>query len=77
MSVPQGWRLVPEEPTEQMICAYITAIRNSRRVRLSKLSHAEWFEQHAEKCRERWRGMLAAAPSHPSPARLGTQEQKR
>jgi len=60
-AAPAGWALVPIEPTEQMIGAYITAIRNSRKVRLRDLSREDWYALHQQKCRERWRGMLAAA----------------
>lgn len=58
----EGWRVVPNEPDQRMIGAYITSVRRMPRAdrRLRDLTHEEWFKQHAEKCAFRWRAMLAA-----------------
>lgn len=60
----EGWRVVPSEPDQRMVGAYITSVRGMPRAdrRLRDLTHKEWSKQHAEKCAFRWRAMLAAAP---------------
>ena len=60
----EGWRVVPNEPDQRMVGAYITSVRGMPRAdrRLRDLTHKEWSKQHAEKCAFRWRAMLAAAP---------------
>lgn len=60
----EGWRVVPTEPDQRMVGAYITSVRGMPREdrRLRDLTHKEWSKQHAEKCAFRWRAMLAAAP---------------
>lgn len=63
----EGWVMVPVEPTPGMIWAYIESVRlgpagNPNRGYDGKDA---WFAAHTRKCADRWRAMLAAAPSSP------------
>lgn len=53
VGVPEGWKLVPVEPTEKMVAAYSTGEVGGQE------------DQTVIACYE---AMLAAAPSHPEPA---------
>lgn len=65
LAIPEGWRLVPEEPTEAMLAASwaVTqaATAESRMAHLLGTSK----EAHAIKAAQRYRAMTAAAPIPP------------
>lgn len=57
-SVPDGWQLVPKEPTPEMIQACIWALDRWR----EKHGNVQGFVPPGEKYQVRWRAMLAVAP---------------
>ena len=59
----EGWVMVPVEPTRGMVCAYIQSVKSSAKGNPNRGRDGkdEWMAAHTEKCRNRWRSMLAAA----------------
>ena len=56
-------RIVPEEPTEEMIAAYLKAVgRSGWRKEAKESGYASVKERQIYKAKLRWRAMLNAAP---------------
>lgn len=58
---PEGWQLVPKEPTKEMIQACIWALDRWR----EKHGNVQGFVPPGDKYQVRWRAMLEAAPAPP------------
>ena len=54
-SVPEGWKLVPIEPTHEMM-------RSAQKADHDHGDHEEWLEYDGEDVKRVYRAMLAAAP---------------
>ena len=54
-SVPEGWKLVPIEPTPEMMLV-------AQKADHDHLEHEEWLEYDGEDVKRVYRAMLAAAP---------------
>ena len=50
---------VPEEPTQEMLQAYLDTIKRHEN---SPRSHGDWRHTHISKCKKRWKAMIAARP---------------
>lgn len=60
-AVPEGWKLVPVEPTQAMKKA-------AKKVDMDHGSFREWVEEDWPDHKRVWAAMLAAAPEAPAPA---------
>jgi len=78
MNIPDGWKLVPVEPTEQMV----EAARHTKRERLLRAVEIirngddpdrtdKWMGQVSA---DEYRAMIAAAPSSPPPVALSDEQ---
>lgn len=66
--VPEGWALVPIEPTDDMIAAHWRGLRIAPRYRREWTAHAIKHRgtPHEPGFLPAWRAMVAAAPDPPT-----------
>lgn len=63
-TIPLGWKLVPIEPSEEMLSAYYLAMNTEYGSVLS--THEPTIKGHKVKGRCRYKAMLSAAPEPPN-----------
>lgn len=57
--IPKGWKLVPIEPTAEMLKA-------AQRAEMDHSEHDDWLYDDIGTCQRRHKAMLEAAPKEPS-----------
>lgn len=70
VKVPIGYALVPVEPTDRMVSAYVAAKPKGAGFNHPRKGDDKkaWFAAHEKKCRERWKAMLSVSALTTEPA---------
>ena len=70
VKAPIGYALVPVEPTDRMVSAYVAAKPKGAGFNHPRKGDDKkaWFAAHEKKCRERWKAMLSVSALTTEPA---------